>query len=275
MRERLALVGGTLEVESSRESGTTIAAQVPAPASLTETAADGPGGRPDLVRAVTLSRLAIRRTISLGQLEPEYGKPTDPHRQGHDRSRSRRSTRAGNERACRRERSSRRSSTHAQLACVQLGADRPQDRESPRHGRRLERRSRAAIREAAALGLRVSTDPAPERSRYGHERGAGRPCADRRRPRRRPHGDPSAARPGGRDRTCRRGQLGPRGDLRSPQPQAGRDPHGCRDAGRQRSRRDPDAPEGASGDEGAGALDAGRPALRPRGVRRRRDAATC
>jgi len=29
MRERLALVGGTLEIESSRESGTTIAAQVP------------------------------------------------------------------------------------------------------------------------------------------------------------------------------------------------------------------------------------------------------
>jgi len=29
MRERLALVGGTLEVESSPESGTTIAAQVP------------------------------------------------------------------------------------------------------------------------------------------------------------------------------------------------------------------------------------------------------
>ena len=34
MRERLALVGGTLEVESSAGSGTTIAAQVPAPASL-------------------------------------------------------------------------------------------------------------------------------------------------------------------------------------------------------------------------------------------------
>jgi signal transduction histidine kinase len=33
MRERLALVGGTLEVESSVDSGTTIAAQVPAPAS--------------------------------------------------------------------------------------------------------------------------------------------------------------------------------------------------------------------------------------------------
>jgi signal transduction histidine kinase len=33
MRERLALVGGTLEIESSGESGTTIAAQVPAPAS--------------------------------------------------------------------------------------------------------------------------------------------------------------------------------------------------------------------------------------------------
>ena len=33
MRERLALVGGTLEVESSAGSGTTIAAQVPAPAS--------------------------------------------------------------------------------------------------------------------------------------------------------------------------------------------------------------------------------------------------
>ena len=32
MRERLALVGGTLEVESSAGSGTTIAAQVPAPA---------------------------------------------------------------------------------------------------------------------------------------------------------------------------------------------------------------------------------------------------
>jgi two-component system, NarL family, sensor histidine kinase DegS len=29
MRERLALVGGTLEVESSPDSGTTIAAQVP------------------------------------------------------------------------------------------------------------------------------------------------------------------------------------------------------------------------------------------------------
>jgi signal transduction histidine kinase len=29
MRERLALVGGTLEVESSRESGTTIAVEVP------------------------------------------------------------------------------------------------------------------------------------------------------------------------------------------------------------------------------------------------------
>jgi signal transduction histidine kinase len=33
MRERLALVGGTLEIESSAGSGTTIAAQVPAPAS--------------------------------------------------------------------------------------------------------------------------------------------------------------------------------------------------------------------------------------------------
>ena len=32
MRERLALVGGTLEVESSPESGTTVAAQVPASA---------------------------------------------------------------------------------------------------------------------------------------------------------------------------------------------------------------------------------------------------
>ena len=75
MRERLALVGGSLAVESSAESGTTIAAQVPLIA-----AAAGERLRRELMENAHPLQARHANDDAAEKRQPEHGEPLDPHR---------------------------------------------------------------------------------------------------------------------------------------------------------------------------------------------------
>ena len=128
--------------------------------------------------------------------------------------------------------------------------------------RRLRARGDArARRRCSTASSRSSRDAGARHD--DRRRGAAadeRARADRRRPRGRPRGPAPAARRRGRPRGGRRGGHRARRGLRGARDEAGRDPARRRHARPERARRAPDAPARASGDEGARALDAGRPA---------------
>ena len=150
------------------------------------------------------------------------------------------------------------------------------------------RRSGAEGRRARSRGSSPRPGPPSIRRKYGSPRTwisrwqacvrgtclrRGRPASrpDRRRPRGRA-GRTQAPAPGrGRPRARRRSRERERGRTRRRRAQARRRPHGRRHAGHERARGDAAGARGGARYEGPRPLDAGRPTLRARGLRRGRE----
>ena len=190
MRERLALVGGTLEIESAPGRGTTLAAQVPLHDRLT--AADQRGE----TAAASLRRPCSRPTpFHRRQAEARAPAARAAARPASVRSLNAATDRSGNENARRVDVSSTRSSRHVEpsrATSCRAGPRSPAAGVPCAHGMRRRRPRHRVRRPKTNCGFSRMGTPAERLWSARHGRPDSRP--DRRRPCRRPHRDQAAAR---------------------------------------------------------------------------------